>query len=291
MIPKSINIGYEAEADARHVPIDISDLTAMWPGWVPSLWHQRRGDKDAHPVAATQDGDTLTWHVSDADVSVKGYGEAVIIMAEPNGSGVGRSKVIETVCGRTIAATGETPEPFRAFANQIAGDAATAITAAAAAQEALAAAMAAAADAEQESNAAVNAAACAAAAAVSAQNSESNARIYERGASDKLAAAVDAAQAAEAAAGAADQKLKALEAGIAAGDFKGERGDVGPVGPAGARGEKGDRGDAFVYADFTQEQLAALKGPKGDQGDQGERGPAGPAGAAYDDTEIRGQVG
>ena len=31
-------------------------------------------------------------------------------------------------------------------------------------------------------------------------------------------------------------------------------------------GVKGDKGDAFVYADFTAEQLAALKGEKGDQG-------------------------
>ncbi len=30
--------------------------------------------------------------------------------------------------------------------------------------------------------------------------------------------------------------------------------------------EKGDKGDAFTYADFTQEQLAALKGQKGDAG-------------------------
>lgn len=32
-------------------------------------------------------------------------------------------------------------------------------------------------------------------------------------------------------------------------------------------GAKGDKGDAFVYADFTPEQLALLKGAKGDDGD------------------------
>ena len=31
-----------------------------------------------------------------------------------------------------------------------------------------------------------------------------------------------------------------------------------------ARNAKGDKGDAFTYADFTEEQLAALKGEKGD---------------------------
>ena len=31
-----------------------------------------------------------------------------------------------------------------------------------------------------------------------------------------------------------------------------------------AKGDKGDKGDPFTYADFTEEQLAALKGEKGD---------------------------
>ena len=35
----------------------------------------------------------------------------------------------------------------------------------------------------------------------------------------------------------------------------------------GPRGMRGDTGAAFTYADFTQEQLAALKGEKGDKGD------------------------
>ncbi len=44
------------------------------------------------------------------------------------------------------------------------------------------------------------------------------------------------------------------------------------------KGPKGDKGDAFVYSDFTPEQLANLKGeqgPKGDKGDTGEQGPQG----------------
>ena len=58
----------------------------------------------------------------------------------------------------------------------------------------------------------------------------------------------------------------------------GLKGDTGP---------QGEKGDAFVYSDFTAEQLAALKGPKGDKGDtgpqgpQGEIGPQGPKGDSY----------
>ena len=65
---------------------------------------------------------------------------------------------------------------------------------------------------------------------------------------------------------------------------KGDQGEVGPqgpegpVGPQGPQGEKGEKGDAFTYADFTEDQLAALKGEKGDPGEQGPEGPQGPAG-------------
>ena len=83
---------------------------------------------------------------------------------------------------------------------------------------------------------------------------------------------------------------------------KGDTGETGPQGPqgpqgekgnTGPQGEKGDKGDAFVYSDFTAEQLASLKGekgetgpqgPKGDIGEtgpQGEQGPAGQDGSSY----------
>ena len=45
-----------------------------------------------------------------------------------------------------------------------------------------------------------------------------------------------------------------------------------------ARGDKGDKGDAFLYSDFTEEQLNALKGPKGDTGEQGIPGDKGDKG-------------
>ena len=59
---------------------------------------------------------------------------------------------------------------------------------------------------------------------------------------------------------------------------KGDTGDTGAQGPQGEQGlqgeqgEKGDKGDAFVYEDFTAEQLEALKGPQGETGPQGPKG-------------------
>lgn len=70
---------------------------------------------------------------------------------------------------------------------------------------------------------------------------------------------------------------------------QGEKGATGERGATGPQGPKGDKGDAFTYADFTQEQLAALKGPKGDtgaKGDIGERGPQGLQGPKGNDGAV-----
>lgn len=80
---------------------------------------------------------------------------------------------------------------------------------------------------------------------------------------------------------------------------QGEKGATGERGATGPQGAKGDKGDAFTYADFTQEQLAALKGPKGDKGDAGakgdtgERGPQGLQGLPGEkgDTGPKGDTG
>ena len=71
---------------------------------------------------------------------------------------------------------------------------------------------------------------------------------------------------------------------------KGDTGETGPQGPQGPQGEKGDKGDAFIYSDFTAEQLASLKGEKGETGPQGPKGDIGPAGAGVPDGGTAGQL-
>ena len=60
--------------------------------------------------------------------------------------------------------------------------------------------------------------------------------------------------------------------------IQGPKGDTGARGATGLQGPKGDKGDAFVYADFTSTQLAALKGAKGDTGATGPKGATGATG-------------
>lgn len=80
---------------------------------------------------------------------------------------------------------------------------------------------------------------------------------------------------------------------------RGERGPAGPVGPkgdTGATGPRGERGAAFTYADFTNDQLAALRGPEGPRGPVGATGPKGDAFTYADFTQeqlaaLRGPAG
>src|SRR5699024_3216118 len=60
--------------------------------------------------------------------------------------------------------------------------------------------------------------------------------------------------------------------------IQGPKGDTGARGATGPQGPKGDKGNAFVYADFTSTQLAALKGDKGDTGATGPKGATGATG-------------
>ena len=56
---------------------------------------------------------------------------------------------------------------------------------------------------------------------------------------------------------------------------KGSQGEKGIQGIKGDTGEQGEKGNAFLYEDFTSEQLLNLKGEKGDTGAEGKQGERG----------------
>lgn len=95
--------------------------------------------------------------------------------------------------------------------------------------------------------------------------------------SEKSAAAGSAAAAAK--------KLKELQDGIAAGDFKGEKGDAGArgpqgnTGPQGPKGEKGDIGSTGPTGATGPQGPKGETGPQGPKGEKGDTGPQGPVGA------------
>ena len=103
--------------------------------------------------------------------------------------------------------------------------------------------------------------------------------VVQRSAAQAESARASAAGSAAAAA----RSLKALEEGIASGDFKGEKGDPGAQGVQGPKGDTGPQGPQGEKGDVGPAGAAGAQGPKGDtgpHGPQGEKGDVGPAGAA-----------
>ncbi len=77
----------------------------------------------------------------------------------------------------------------------------------------------------------------------------------------------------------AQNTANAVKMQAESGAFNGQKGERGE------KGDKGDKGEAFIYSDFTQEQLLELKGPKGDKGESGDKGDIGQPFTYSDFTE------
>lgn len=92
----SIPLGVEGEHRARSIEFDCSALASDYGPGTAAVFHQREQDGDALPIAVEQDGDLVTWIVTNADTEC------------PSGSPspIARGKVvIEWIVGETVAKT------------------------------------------------------------------------------------------------------------------------------------------------------------------------------------------
>lgn len=159
-----------------------------------ALYHQRSGDAAPYPLEITEDGDSIYWDVSSVDTAVSGFGRAEMQWLGEHGE-ILKSRIYRTYVEKALTSPGQTPDPLEDYAAKIAKSAAAA---------------------KASEDAAAASATQAATAATGAETSAS-------AAADLAASASDAAKDAAAA-------LKALEDGVAAGDFKGDKGDTGADG-------------------------------------------------------------
>lgn len=159
-----------------------------------ALYHQRSGDAAPYPLEITEDGDSIYWDVTSVDTAAPGFGRAEMQWLGEHGE-ILKSRIYRTYVEKALTSPGQTPDPLEDYAAKIAKSAAAA---------------------KASEDAAAASATQAATAATGAETSAS-------AAADSAASASDAAKDAAAA-------LKALEDGIAAGDFKGDKGDKGADG-------------------------------------------------------------
>lgn len=214
-----------------------------------ALLHQRAGDATPYLVSVTEDADHVYWAVTSVDTAVANFGRAELQWLGEDGE-VLKSKIYRTYTEQSLTAPGPAPDPWEDLAGQVAASAdAAKKSEAAAARYADTAYKAGTAATESAERAAWSASAAAESeenAEASAQQATAAATGAEASASAAAASSASASTAAQDAAAA----LKALEDGIAAGDFKGEKGDKGDKGNPGTDGKDAPQiDDTAVSAD------------------------------------------
>lgn len=271
----SLAIGRRGENEARQVVFDLSAWRAAYGDGAAALCHQRAGDSTPYPCVIEQDESTARWTIRAADVEKPGWGEAQLMYYV--GNTLAKSAIWRTLTVPSLCNCGEPPEDpakawFLAVQEQI-GDLDDLDTTA-----------------KDNLVAAINEASI-------TGGGGSGGSISMQVADGYIQYSID--------------KGKNWSNLIAVDDLTGPQGETGPAGPTGPKGETGDTGPqgpqgetgaqgpqgetgpkgdpgetgpqgepgaAFTYADFTEEQLAALKGPKGDPGSTGAQGPTGQQG-------------
>ena len=276
---EEIKLGRRGENQARKV---VFDVLGKWrEGYgegVASLIVQRNGDAEPYPVTVTEEDGALVWLVSSVDTAVAGEGAAELRYTV--GDTVVKSQIYKTRVRETLEDSGETPPPaYQSWVDEVlqaAADAETAVGKMPYIDETTGNWF--------KWDAKAGAFADTGVAATGPQGEVGpKGDTGEQGPKGDTGATGPKGD--TGATGAQGPKGETGDTGATGpqgpkGDTgprgpQGEQGVQGETGPAGPQGAKGDKGDAFVYADFTAEQLTALTGP---QGEQGERGPQGPKG-------------
>lgn len=211
-----IALGRRGENEATQIVFDVSALAGTYGDGTAVLLARRPRDTDAYPVAAEQDGYTVTWTVRDTDTAVAGLGACELFWYV--GDALAKSVIFETAVRPDIGQTTEDPpDAYESWVESLTGLGA----------ETLAHAQAAAQSAED---------AAASAAEITGMTAE--------------AETLPAGSAAT-----AEYEDGVLRFGIPTGATgaagaqgpKGDTGETGPQGPQGIQGlqgEKGDKGDA-----------------------------------------------
>ena len=107
-------LGRRGENEATLIVFDVSQLIATYGEGTAVLLAKRPTDGSAYPVTVTQDGNTVTWTVTDTDTSYKGQGECELFWYVNNA--LAKSVVYATVIGRDIGTTtDEVPDPYEAW--------------------------------------------------------------------------------------------------------------------------------------------------------------------------------
>lgn len=108
-----IDIGRQGETLARQVVFDLPWLVETYGDGTAALLHQRSQDGLPYQVAAAQNGETLTWTVTDTDTAYAGYGKAEIRWTV--GDTLAKTVIYKTRVAESITGDTEIPDPYQSW--------------------------------------------------------------------------------------------------------------------------------------------------------------------------------
>jgi len=246
----AIPIGRQGERDARQVVFDLSWLITNFGDGTAALMHQRSKDDLPYQATTTQDGETLTWTVSDIDTAYTGYGKAEIRWTVEDALAktiIYKTRVMESITGDTVI-----PDPYQSWYDQMvetvgeeAEQRAEAVARDAAVDAVSGYVEQAAASAEAAAEAAQGVAQYAETASQAAESAAQSAEAAETALEEFTSVTAEAETLAPGSDATASYADGVLTFGIPRGD-KGEQGQKGDTGENGEKGDKGDTGaDGF----------------------------------------------
>lgn len=250
----AIRLGRRGETEATQIIFDVSSLIATYGDGSAVLLAKRPVDTAAYPVTVEQDGNTVTWIVSDADTSYKGQGEAELFWYV--GDALAKSIVFTTHIDRDIGATTEeAPDAYQSWVDSL--TALGAVT-------------------QQNAQDAA-----ASAAEITGMTAEATTLAAGAAATASYADGVLTFGIPKGDTGSTGPAGPQGEQGP-----KGDTGDQGPQGETGATGATGPQGPKGDTGDTGPQGETGPQGPKGDTGEQGPQGATGPQGPKGDTGET-----
>lgn len=109
----AIPIGRQGEKGARQIVFDLSWMVERFGDGSAVLMHQRSQDGLPYQVDAVQDGETLTWTVTDTDTAYVGYGKAEIRWTV--GDALAKTVIYKTRVAESITGDTEIPDPYQSW--------------------------------------------------------------------------------------------------------------------------------------------------------------------------------
>jgi len=114
----AIALGRLGENDYTVVRFDVSAWLNELPGAVIGLYNQRPGDGAAYPVAGiTVEGGIATWTVTSAELTQTGEGKCELVAIA--GEVVAKSAIFRTIVFDALDGSGEAPEPWEEWQQQL----------------------------------------------------------------------------------------------------------------------------------------------------------------------------